>query len=154
MPYLVDGHNLIPKIGLHLDNPDDEMELVRFLQEFARIKRQQVEVYFDGAPAGYAGTRKLGTVKAHFISRGLTADSAIRARLDGMGNSAKNWIVVSSDHEVQRGARLNQSQPMSSEEFVRQLRIALSSKTKTDDDTRQMSKTEVDEWLKLFGGKE
>lgn len=153
MPYLIDGHNLIPKIGLHLENPDDEMELVRFLQEFARIKRQQVEVYFDGAPAGYAGTRKLGTVKAHFISRGQTADSAIRARLDNMGNSAKNWTVVSSDHEVQRAARLNQAQPITSEEFVRQLRIALSSKTKTDE-ARQMSKTEVDEWLKLFGGKE
>lgn len=154
MPYLIDGHNLIPKIGLHLENPDDEMELVRFLQEFARIKRQQVEVYFDGAPAGYAGTRKLGTVKAHFISRGQTADSAIRARLDTMGNSAKNWTVVSSDHEVQRAARVHQAQPITSEEFVRQLRVALSSKSKTDNDTRQMSKSEVDEWLKLFGGKE
>ena len=67
MPYVVDGHNLIPKLGLRLDSPDDEMELVAILQEFARLKRQQVEVYFDGAPIGHAGTRSLGTVRAHFV---------------------------------------------------------------------------------------
>ncbi|MBL0344247.1 hypothetical protein [Candidatus Villigracilis affinis] len=50
MPYLIDGHNLIPKVGLRLDSPNDELELARLLQDFARIKRQPVEVYFDGAP--------------------------------------------------------------------------------------------------------
>ncbi len=52
MPYLIDGHNLIPKLGLRLDSPDDEMELAAILQEFARLNRREVEVYFDGAPAG------------------------------------------------------------------------------------------------------
>ena len=47
MPYLIDGHNLIPKFGLRLDSVNDEMELVSILQEFARLKRQKVEVYFD-----------------------------------------------------------------------------------------------------------
>ena len=51
MPYLIDGHNLIPKLGLRLDSVDDEMELVAILQEFARLERSQIEVYFDGAPS-------------------------------------------------------------------------------------------------------
>jgi hypothetical protein len=31
---LIDGHNLIPKLGLRSDSSDDEMELAAILQEF------------------------------------------------------------------------------------------------------------------------
>lgn len=151
MPYLIDGHNLIPKLGLQLDDPDDELKLGNVLQDFARVKRQQVEVYFDGAPAGQAGTRKLGTVKAHFIRRGQTADSAIRTRLTSMGKSAKNWTIVSSDHEVQNAAKVNQAQFISSEEFVRQLRSALNSTAKNESGDAKVSIQEVNEWLHIFG---
>ena len=154
MPYLIDGHNLIPKLGLRLDNPDDEMELVRILQDFARVKRQPVEVYFDGAPPGQAGMRKIGTVKAHFVRSGHTADAAIRTRLAGMAKAAKNWVVVSSDREVQGAARAHQSKPLSSEDFVKQVRAALSASAKTGTDEKPISKREVEEWLKLFGGRE
>lgn len=153
MPYLIDGHNLIPKLGLRLDSPDDEMELVVFLQEFARLKRQQVEVYFDGAPIGHAGTRSLGTVRAHFVRLGQTADNAIRARLGNMGKSAKNWIVVSSDREVQSAARVNQAQYISSEEFVKILREARNSVPKSNTADKKISAQEVEDWLKLFNDK-
>ena len=121
MPYLVDGHNLIPKVGLRLDSLDDELELVGILQEFSRLHRRQVEVYFDGAPADQAGTRNLGTVKAHFVRAGTTADAAITRRLKKLGRSAKNWIVVSSDRQVQAEARGAHAEVLSSEEFARQL---------------------------------
>jgi len=151
MPYLIDGHNLIPKLGLRLDEIDDEIELAHILQEFARMKRQQIEVYFDGAPPASAGTRKLGTVTGHFISRGQSADSAMRARLNNMGKSAKNWTVVSSDREVQSSAKVNQAKFISSEEFVKLVKTALSNSTKTQVDDKKMSNQEVEEWLKLFG---
>lgn len=150
MPYLIDGHNLIPKLGLRLDEPDDELELGRVLQDFARLKRHKVEVYFDGAPPGHAGTRNLGTVRAHFIRLGQTADSAIRARLNKMGKSAKNWVVVSSDREVQSAAKINQAQPMSSDEFVKLLKNTLASAPKTSADEKTLSTREVDEWLDIF----
>lgn len=154
MPYLIDGHNLIPKLGLRLENPDDEMELIRFLQDFARVKRQQVEVYFDGAPAGQAGTRRVGTLRAHFIARGQTADSAIRARLKSMGGDTKNWTVISSDREVQNSAKAHQAAFFSSEEFSIMLRTALSAASNTGSEERRISSKEVEEWLKIFGGKE
>jgi uncharacterized protein len=154
MPYLIDGHNLIPKLGLRLDDPDDEMELGRILQDFARVRRQQVEVYFDGAPPGQAGTRKLGTVRAHFIRLGQTADSAIRARLNRMGKDAKNWTIISSDREVQSAAKVHQAQFVSSEEFVKLLRTALTTPPKTSTEEKTLSAREVDEWLKLFDGRE
>ena len=154
MPYLIDGHNLIPKVGLHLNSPDDEMDLVAILKEFARLKRQQVEVYFDGAPIGQAGTRKLGTVRAHFVPLGQTADSAIRLRLKKMEKDAKNWIIVSSDHEVQSAARVVRAQIVTSEEFVKMLRAATNSAPKASTENKKLSAQEVDEWLKLFREKE
>jgi uncharacterized protein len=153
MPYLIDGHNLIPKVGLRLDSPDDEMELVTILQEFARLKRQQVEVYFDGAPVGYDGSRSLGTVRAHFVRQGQTADNAIRARLNRMAKDARNWIVVSSDREVQSAARVVRAQYISAEEFVKSIREAQNSVQKVSADDNEIPSAEVDEWLKIFGDK-
>jgi predicted RNA-binding protein with PIN domain len=153
MPYLIDGHNLIPKVGLRLDSPDDEMELVALLQEFARLKRQQVDVYFDGAPIGQAGTRSVGTVRVHFVKLGHTADDAIRARLNKMAKDARNWTVVSSDREIQSAARIVHAQFISSEEFVKILRTAVSSAPKTNTGDKKLSPAEVDEWLKLFRDK-
>lgn len=150
MPYLIDGHNLIPKVGLRLDSPDDEMELVAILQEFARLKRQQVEVYFDGAPIGHEGPRRLGTVRAHFVKQGQTADNAIRARLNNISKDARNWIVVSSDREVQSAARGVRAQVMSSEEFVKIVGAAVSSAPKANTVDKKLSPEEVDEWLKIF----
>ena len=153
MPYLIDGHNLIPKIGLKLSDPDDEMELIHLLQNFSRLKRQSVEVYFDGAPSASSGTRKLGTIKAHFISLTSSADSAMRTRLNNMGKSAKNWKVVSSDREVQSAARVNEAKFISSEEFVRLLRETLSKQNKKNREEKSVSAKEVEEWLKVFGEK-
>lgn len=154
MPYLIDGHNLIPKIGLRLDSPDDEMELVAILQEFARLQRREVEVYFDGAPIGHAGMRTFGMIKAHFVRSGQTADNAISARLNKMGKTAKNWIVVSSDREVQKTARINHAEFISSEAFVKEIKAAMKSAPKADAGDKKLSTQEVDEWLKIFRDKE
>jgi predicted RNA-binding protein with PIN domain len=153
MPYLIDGHNLIPKLGLRLDSPDDEMELVAILQDFARLKRQQVEVYFDGAPIGHAGTRRLGTVRAHFVRLEQSADQAIRARLDKMGKAARNWIVVSSDREVQSSARVNHAQYISSEEFVKTIKDVQNTASKGNTTEQKISAQEVEDWLKIFNDK-
>ena len=82
MAYIIDGHNLIPKIrGLRLDLPDDEEALIKMLQDFCRLQRKNVEVYFDRAAAGYAGKRGYGRVTAHFVREGSTADAVIISRL-------------------------------------------------------------------------
>ena len=153
MPYLVDGHNLIPKVGLRLESYDDEIQLVNLLQEFCRLRRKTVEVYFDGAPALHAGTRGLGTVKAHFVRAGTTADTAIARRLKKMGRSAKNWTVVSSDREVQNEARSAHAEALSSEEFAKLLQQTPRGETAKPTADRKVSPAEVDEWLQIFGSK-
>jgi predicted RNA-binding protein with PIN domain len=149
MPYLVDGHNLIPKLGLRLDSIDDEMELIAILQEFCRLERRQIEVFFDGAPAAQAGTRKQGAVTAHFVRLGDTADNAIRHRLKKLGRSAKNWTVVSSDRQVQAEARAAQAEVVSSDSFAGLLKHARDSAPKPHQE-RKLSAKEVDDWLKFF----
>ncbi len=149
MPYLIDGHNLIPKLGLRLDSVDDEMELVGILQEYCRLERRQVEVYFDGAPALHAGIRKFGSVTAHFVRLGTTADHAIRERIKRLGKAAKNWTVVSSDRQVQADARAAQAEVISSETFSGLLKQARTSTPKPGED-RKLSEPEVDEWLRIF----
>ena len=149
MPYLIDGHNLIPRLGLRLDSVDDEMELIAILQEFCRMERKQVEVYFDGAPTPQAGTRKLGVVTAHFVRLGATADHAIRIRLKKLGRAAKNWTVVSSDRQVQAEARAVHAQVISSEAFAQRLLQARDSAPKSAQD-RRLSSKEVEEWLNIF----
>ncbi len=149
MPYLIDGHNLIPKLGLRLDSMDDEMELIAILQEYCRIERKQVEVYFDGAPTQQAGIRKHGSVTAHFVPLKSTADNAIRQRLKTMGKSARNWSVVSSDHRVQLEAREARAEIISSDVFASTLKQARNSAPKPTDN-RKLSSQEVDDWLKLF----
>ena len=157
MPYLVDGHNLIPKIpGLSLKSMDDEAQLIQWLQEFCRLTNKSVDVYFDNAPVGQARTQRFGKVKAHFIQAGSTADEAIISRLRSLGRSAKNWNVVSSDRQVAATAREFHARVIPSDEFAGFLSAGKNEKesgTEVDADL-SLNSTEIDEWLEIFGGEE
>jgi len=157
MPYIIDGHNLIPKVpGLSLQQMDDEQHLVEMLQEFCRRQRKQVEVYFDNAPPGGVRARNLGSVTARFVRQGTTADSAIRRRLANLGRSARNWIVVSSDQAVQAEARAAHAQVIPSETFARLLTQALDDSWVDQGENVEtvLNPEEVDDWLQLFGSDE
>lgn len=156
MPYLIDGHNLIPKIpGLSLRAIDDEMQLIEMLQEFCRRRgKQQIVVFFDKAPPGGRRVRVFGAVTARFVSEGSTADAAIMKRLADLGRAARNWTVVSSDRQVIAAARSKHAVSMSSEDFGSLLTNTLNDATNQDssDADIDISDEEMDEWLQLFGG--
>ncbi|MEJ5239610.1 MAG: NYN domain-containing protein [Anaerolineales bacterium] len=145
MPYLIDGHNLIPKVGLRLESPDDEQELIARLQEFCRRERTTVEVYFDNAPPGQPASRRYGAVNAHFVRQGQTADQAIARHLSLLGRQAKNWVVVSSDHQVQAAARSLHAQVLTSEAFAQRLRAR---SRPTQEKPGEVEDVEV--WLQMF----
>lgn len=151
MPYLIDGHNLIPKLGLNLNSLDDEMQLLERLNEFCRLSRKsQLEVYFDNALPGSPETRKIGQISAHFVRRPQIADEAIRFRLKKLGKAAKNWSVVSSDHRVQAEARASGARVISSDEFAATVIDTLRSGPPPAGKQSQLSDREVEEWLTLF----
>jgi uncharacterized protein len=151
MPYLIDGHNLIPHLGLHLSSLDDEMQLLARLQRFCRLRRTRVDVYFDGAPPGQPVTRKAGLVTAHFIRQGSSADAALENRLGNMKNTARNWTVVSSDRRVQRAAKAARAGVLPADQFARDMRHAEAEGSPQGAGETDLSPGELEEWLKTFG---
>ncbi len=148
----IDGHNLIPKIrGLSLKMLDDEIELIQILSEYARLSRKKLDVYFDNAPIDKSGTRKFGLVTAHFVRAGMTADDAIINRLSKMKNRGQNTKVVSSDQRIQKNAKQYSAQPISSDEFAREIEKTLStSPGGGKPDPERMSEAEINHWLEVF----
>lgn len=153
MPYIIDGHNLIPRLpGFSLNDLDDEMQLVKLLQEFCRLKQKKVEVFFDNLPAGGEKVRKFGAVTARFVRQGSSADEAIKRKLVSLKGDARNYTVVSSDHEVQTFCRAVRAQVISSEVFVDQLLAAQRSGKNRQDDrsSADINPDELKEWLEIF----
>jgi len=153
MRYLIDGHNLIPKLpGFSLSEIDDERKLIEWLQVFSRQKRCQVEVFFDQAPAGFARTHKFGIVTAHFIRQGSTADDAIQSRLQHAGKDAKNLHVISSDHQVQSFARSMHATVISSEDFSKELTAQVMDSASHNTPDQILTEADITYWEALFSG--
>jgi uncharacterized protein len=153
MAYLIDGHNLIPKVhGLSLRDLDDEEQLIEMLQVFCQVQRASIEVYFDGAAAGSSGTRVHGCVKAHFVRKGFSADAAIIKRLQTLKKTARNWTVVTSDRRIQSEARACSSTVVPSEEFASRLTdVFLRRRGTANEKDYSQNQNDLEEWLRLFG---
>jgi len=150
MFFLIDGHNLIPKLGLRLDSLDDEDELIQRLQEYCRLRRARLEVFFDNAPPGRASVRTTGAVTVHWVRRESSADAAIETRLGQLKKQAKNWTVVSSDGRVRRAAQAIHAHVLSSDEFAREMSTAQAANSAGLKSEATLAPEEVEEWLKEF----
>lgn len=152
MPYLIDGHNLIGKLpNISLREIDDENQLIEILQDFCHQHKKSVEVYFDNAPAGTPRARQFGSVTAFFVRSGKSADQAIMERLQSLKKEARNWIVVSSDRQVQKAARASQASVMTSETFIAQFIYPKSKPQPSQEKPDQpLNKSEIEDWLNMF----
>ncbi len=152
MTYLIDGHNLIPFVaGLSLDQLDDEEELVSLLVRLSIEKNCQVEVYFDHGNLNSEREFKRGRVHVHFVLPPMIADSAILARLLGIGKAAKNYIVVTSDQTVQNRARRIGATVMPSQKFAQYLQKPNNKKVPNRQGQKPAdNEKEIEEWMRLF----
>ena len=154
MPYIIDGHNLIHRIPwIDIHDPEDEIQLIKLLQDFCRATGTRVEVFFDNAPPGVSRIQKHVRVTAHFVQQGKTADDAIRSRLVGLGRSARNWTVVTSDREIITASREAGAKVLSAEDFAERFtssRVQQEHSQDSDVDV-DLSQEDVEEWLNLFG---
>lgn len=153
--YLIDGHNLIPKIrGLSLKQNDDELALIEVLQNYKRLSGKRMEVYFDGAPPDQAGSRKIGGIQTHFIQIGSTADDAIIRRLRNRKTNAGNITVVTSDQRIIREAQRSHAQVLTAVQFAQQIENTLKkSPGGGKPDPAHLSNEDINDWLTLFNGK-
>jgi uncharacterized protein len=149
MPYLIDGHNLIPLLGLRLSDPEDEAKLTLLLQRhFARTGRQGT-VYFDRqAPGGASGTSSRH-LAVRFIAPPRTADDAMRAHLSRLKGEARNWVVVSNDQAIRRAAERAGAHWLSATEFAAVVRSARQ-EDMGEKPEASLSPSELSEFERLF----
>jgi len=147
MPYLIDGHNLIPNIpGLRLDQLDDEQSLFTLLDEYFKRVRKKAIVYFDQASLSSHSNFHTAYLHAHFVRPPSSADKAILLRLKELGGDARNHTIVTSDHWIADNARAVGASVISSDDFARKLRSTPSKpekKAKNPDE-------DIDYWLDAF----
>ena len=152
MPYLIDGHNLIGKMPhIHLDDPDDEMQLVHILVEFLNKVKRSGTVYFDKRAPGVERKFRSGRLLVEFMTSPNTADLAIRSKLRALKGEARNYTVVSSDHEVIQAARVAESKVIDSVTFTRQITDPQSTQDVDSRSDTSLSSEEIRFWQKLFG---
>ena len=153
MPYLIDGHNLIPHLGLRLADPEDEAKLVIALQRyFARTGRQGT-VYFDRRAAGGSPGSTTRHLVVHFVAAPRSADDAIRDHLQRLRGEARNWVVVSNDQAVRRAAAQSGARSMAAGDCAHEVRGAAASSLSEKPEASPTA-DEVAEFERLFGASE
>ena len=151
--YLIDGHNLIPKIpGLSLSDLNDEEQLIELLVSFSKNTRSKIEVYFDKASIGSDKKKVIGHVKVVYVSIGFRADDVIIKKLLGLKKEAKNWVVVTSDRQIISAASSVHAKVIRSEDFSELLTSTKYNKN-VDEKNDDISQEEIDEWIQLFQNK-
>ncbi len=155
MPYLIDGHNLIHALpDIDLEDDHDEVKLVQRLRGFFGRINKKAEVIFDhGLPGGVNADLSNSQVKvAWAAAHHSNADAVIKRRVKKHRDPGQ-LIVVSSDHEVLNAAATRGARTMTSQQFADFMRETLAAAAEQDrSGDVQLSASEVDEWLRLFGG--
>lgn len=100
--------------GLHsLRDMDDETQLIQLVQQYCRLRRNNAELFFDGALPGMPGVKTGGLVHVHSVPKGLTADQAIVNFLNSKGKSAKTspWSALTGGCRQKPAAWVRPSSP-------------------------------------------
>lgn len=155
MRYLIDGHNLIAQMpDIHIDDPDDEVQLVYKLRGFVARSQKSVKitVVFDGGiPGGVEQNLSNSTVTARFAAAERSnADNVLRSFLE-RADAAKTTLV-SSDQELIDLARQQKITVMTAPEFIAFMKSSPKPQPEVKKNNPKLSKSEVDEWLEIFGG--
>ena len=168
-PFLIiDGYNLLHAAGLARANyAQGDLQrqrhqlLVRVAGSLSTEERQRCTVVFDAieAPTGLAREFQHEGIAVLFAEPGHEADEVIE-RLVATHSAARNLIVVSSDHRLQRAARSRRAASLDSEAFLTRLSRrgeAAQTTNRLNDGSdsvakpTQASDPDVTYWLRKFG---
>ena len=151
---LIDGHNLIGQTpGLSLADPNDEQKLIVMLRTYAARKQARLVVVFDsGNPGGKSKELSGGNVTAIFAGSHTIADRILMERIRELKQPG-DWVVVSSDREVQQAALRRRMNVWGSAKFARKMgpppQRDASAEPPSPKDSG-LTQAEVDEWLQVF----
>ena len=126
---IVDGYNLMHAAGLARARyaPGDlkrqrHRMLVRLTSEMTAEERIRCTVVFDAieAPSGLERSYRHGEITVMFAEPGHEADELIE-ELIATHSAARNLLVVSSDHRLQKAAKQRRADCVDSEVFLERL---------------------------------
>ena len=145
MPFLVDGHNLLFRLGGGADRKLRET-LARTLEEGARRLGRNITVVFDGLGEEESRLRK-GLLEIRYSAAGEDADAVI-ARL--VEETPHHYVLVTADRALARRLRRLVQRVEAPAEFARRLGA------EKDEEGGEEKPTEPDAhevryWLRLFG---
>lgn len=156
MPYVIDGNNLVgcsPDISLKDPNARDRV--IRIVKRFQENRNNSVVIVFDGAPdAGVRRWEESTKLTVIYPKGGNTADDEIKEILDGF-HYFKDVVLVSSDRELKTFAKKKGARTVNSIEFYYELKRFSHIHVKREESQKrieaELSDSEVDQWLKVFG---
>jgi predicted RNA-binding protein with PIN domain len=147
--YIIDGNNVIGKnpFLMKLQKKDKQSareKLVLKLDRYFLNKKSKATLHFDG----YANENiHLSKIKIIY-SENKTADEKIKFQIEH-SNSTRNTIVVTSDNNLAKYAKVCSCKVIPSEEFIKLIENS-ERNTEEEDRIKQISNQEI---LKIFGAK-
>jgi predicted RNA-binding protein with PIN domain len=155
MAYLLDGNNFIGHISPYeIQDPRSKYNLIAKLFIFHKIQKSKIIVVFDGPPDPVITEQNFpaNSLTVLFPDLGQNADGIIKDII-ARRTRERRFFVVSSDREIKDFARKNGLQPLTCEEFNKQLKTALKENKELkemDKDTHPPSPLEVNHWIDIF----
>lgn len=157
MPFLIDGHNLIAQMpGMRLSDADDEAQLVLFLRKYAAQRRgRTIVVVFDHGVYGHPQHLDGYGVTCIFARSPQDADAHLIRRINAITRS-REWTVVTGDRQIAQAASARGVKVVDSRTFAQTLLRSANpprrQKRADVEKPEQAERSEVEEWLRLFGG--
>ena len=145
--YIIDGNNLIGKIGilqkLQNKNKQSSREKLAFILEsyFLGKPNNRVSLHYDGFPGE---SIKVQNIKIIYSGK-KTADDEIKSQIEYEKNS-RNLIVVSSDLNLKEFARVCGCGWRSCEDFSREI----INTSPEDEEKKKIDEMNNDEFKRLF----
>jgi predicted RNA-binding protein with PIN domain len=155
MSILVDGYNYIGRSqDLRLDDPKARDKIIYLMGQYCARVKKNLTIIFDGNHFVHHVNRKrcYGRVTVIYTSPIYTADDAIKKMVRKQQPSKRtSMLVVSSDAEILDYVKGHGAKVAKSEDFEKTLYRTLDAPKEIDRIHVQLSETEVQEWLELFG---
>ncbi len=148
--YLIDGNNVIHsniewKKLFDEDKERSKNLLVQKIVDHFKDSRNKATIFFDGFNFVHSHSNVSHNVSIKH-ARNKSADETILINIEKSQNP-QNLIVITSDLELQRKARLRYCTVISSDDFIKQLENRKVTNLEKPD---ELNKNEVKAWLKIF----
>lgn len=155
MPYLIDGNNLLGSWGGPRDEDDGRALVVRRVAAFCRAKNVKATVVFDGHPLRPdMASQELGLLSLRVPPPGGDADTVIRELVERAPRPAE-LIVVTSDKALYSYVKTLGASVLRAHEWNSLERHAPArGRGASDGSDKPDHESDVEGWLKKFGGSE